>query len=54
MSTKPVSFEKYLTDRRVSIMILPPPDRGEWVTRYDAYIVLMSSGNLYFISYLFK
>ena len=49
MSTTPVSFEKYLTDRRVSpetYDAMPPADQGIWLTRYDAYIVSMSSGKL--------
>ena len=53
MSATPVSFEKYLTDRRVSpetYDAMPAADQRIWRTDYDAYIALMSSGKLYSIS----
>jgi hypothetical protein len=47
MSTTPVSFEKYLTDRRVSpdtYDAMPPADQGIWRKEYNDFV--KPSGNL--------
>ena len=52
MSTTPVSFEKYLTDRVETLATyraMSPADQRVWLDRYDAYVVSMSSGKIIII-----